>query len=64
VTRIVYDLCGLAEIASRLGVSVQRVDQLAKLDDFPEPVARLASGRVWLTDDIRAWAKTVGREMT
>jgi prophage regulatory protein len=46
---------GAHEIRDMLGVSRQRVYQLAGQPGFPKPVATLAQGKVWLTDDIRAW---------
>jgi predicted DNA-binding transcriptional regulator AlpA len=47
-----------------LGVSRQRVHQLTEEDSsFPKPVAELATGRVWETSDIEAWAKATGREI-
>ena len=50
-------LVGLSEIASMLGVSRQRAGQLVRdYDDFPPPVAELASGRIWETDAVEAWA--------
>jgi prophage regulatory protein len=55
------DLVGLTEIAEMLGVSAQRVDQLARRDDFPEPVAVLAAGRIWRRGDIERWARGTGR---
>jgi prophage regulatory protein len=55
------DLVGLTEIAEMLGVSAQRVDQLARRDDFPEPVAVLAAGRIWRLGDIERWAESTGR---
>jgi prophage regulatory protein len=55
------DLVGLTEIAELLGVSRQRVDQLAAGDDFPEPIAVLAAGRIWNCSDIEAWARRNGR---
>jgi Prophage CP4-57 regulatory protein (AlpA). len=54
-------LMGLTEIAELLGVSTQRVDQLAATDDFPEPFAILAAGRIWTRADIEGWAKRTGR---
>jgi predicted DNA-binding transcriptional regulator AlpA len=54
-------LIGAAEIAAILGVSRQRVDQLAKADDFPPPVVEIAAGRVWSRDDVEAWARATGR---
>jgi hypothetical protein len=26
-------------------------------DDFPEPLGRIAAGRVWLQADVETWAK-------
>lgn len=52
----VLDLMGAAEIGRLLGVSRQRVQQLVNTDGFPPPVAVLDMGKVWLADDIRAWA--------
>ncbi|GIF14136.1 hypothetical protein Ate01nite_41680 [Actinoplanes teichomyceticus] len=46
---------GAGEIAKRLGLSRQRVQQLAERDDWPEPFDELAMGRVWLISDIEAW---------
>ena len=46
-----------------LGVSKQRVTQLAKADDFPAPVAVLAAGPVWETADVDRWARAKGRVM-
>lgn len=51
-------LVGLTEIASMLGVTRQRAGQLVRdYDDFPPPVAELASGRVWETTAVETWAK-------
>ena len=47
---------GMAEIQHRLGdISRQRVYQLTRRPDFPEPLAVLAQGPVWLADDVDAW---------
>jgi len=54
-------LLGAQEIADLLGVSRQRVQQLASGSDFPAPLADLAQGRVWDGDAVRAWAKSHGR---
>ncbi|AEV85931.1 regulator [Actinoplanes sp. SE50] len=48
---------GAGEIAKRLGLSRQRVQQLAERDDFPSPFDELAMGRVWLIPDIEAWIR-------
>lgn len=54
-------LMGTTEIAELLGVSRQRVSQLAASDTFPEPVARLAAGPIWKRVDIVRWARETGR---
>ena len=50
------ELMGAAEVARLLGVSRQRVNQLAQTDSFPSPVAILDAGRIWLAGDVQAWA--------
>ncbi|GIF03396.1 hypothetical protein Asi03nite_09340 [Actinoplanes siamensis] len=45
------------EIAKRLGLSRQRVQQLAERDDWPEPFDELSMGRVWLISDIETWIR-------
>jgi prophage regulatory protein len=49
---------GAHEIRDLLGVSRQRVYQLARRSDFPEPIAILAQGKVWLVSEIEAWIGT------
>ncbi|GAA2706130.1 helix-turn-helix transcriptional regulator [Actinoplanes palleronii] len=51
----VLRLVGAREIATRLGRSRQRIQQLAEQDDFPEPFQELAMGRVWWEHDIEDW---------
>ncbi len=46
---------GAGEIAKRLGLSRQRVQQLAERDDWPVPFDELAMGRVWRIEDIEEW---------
>lgn len=46
---------GAGEIAKRLGLSRQRVQQLSERDDWPVPYDELAMGRVWLKSDIELW---------
>ena len=56
------DLVGVSEIADMLTVTRQRVDKISRTDpSFPEPVAELHAGRIWLRKDVHAWAVTVGR---
>lgn len=49
------DLVGSAEIAAMLGVSRQRVDQLASAEGFPRPIADLSAGRIWARSAVEAW---------
>ena len=47
---------GSAEIRHALGdVSRQRVYAITSRRDFPEPVAVLEMGNVWLAEDVEAW---------
>lgn len=48
-------LAGAHEVRDLLGVSRQRVYQLAARPDFPKPVAVLAQGKIWLIGDIEEW---------
>jgi predicted DNA-binding transcriptional regulator AlpA len=53
---------GVTEVRELLGVSRQRVHQIIRDHaDFPEPVAELASGRIWLRSDVERWARREGR---
>jgi predicted DNA-binding transcriptional regulator AlpA len=47
----------MAEIKNRLNVCRQRVQQLARRDDFPEPYQELIMGRVWLESEVEAWIR-------
>jgi predicted DNA-binding transcriptional regulator AlpA len=55
------DLVGLTEIADMLGVSRQRVHQLAATEAFPAPEAEVSAGRLWKRAVIEKWAKATGR---
>jgi prophage regulatory protein len=56
------DLVGVTEVRELLDVSRQRVHQIIRDNpSFPEPVAELAAGRIWLRKDVEAWAKAAGR---
>lgn len=50
-------LLRLVEIARYLGVSKQRVHQLADGQGFPRPAKRLPSGRLWEAFAIDEWAR-------
>jgi predicted DNA-binding transcriptional regulator AlpA len=56
---------GLAEVAETLGVSRQRVYEIRAREDFPKPIAALASGPVWLRANlnrfIASWERRPGR---
>jgi hypothetical protein len=56
------DLVGLTEIATMLGVSRQRVDQLSRdVEGFPAPVGEISAGRIWERADVEQWARETGR---
>lgn len=51
-------LVGVAEIAEKLGVSRQRVNQIVQTHyDFPTPLAELSAGRIWRLRDVEKWIK-------
>ena len=57
------DLVGISEIGEMLGVSRQRVDKLSRTaPEFPEPVAEIRAGRIWLESEVQDWMKRVGRD--
>ena len=49
-------LVGVAEAAAILGWDKRRVITYVDRGRFPEPLARLAGGRVWRREDVQAWA--------
>ena len=56
-------MLGPSELMQLLGVSRQRVTQLAAHRDFPRPRYVLAMGSIWALDDIQAWADRRGRTL-
>jgi predicted DNA-binding transcriptional regulator AlpA len=52
------DLAGLAEIAKLLGVHKRTAQKYIDREDFPQPIGRLAGGRVWLRTDVEEWGRT------
>ena len=57
-------LMGAHEIRVRLGgVSRQRAYQITSRADFPKPVADLAQGKVWATEDVEAWMRVHRRDI-
>jgi hypothetical protein len=55
--QILPTLAGVAEAASIMGWDKRRVITYVDRGSFPEPVQALASGRVWLRDDIERFAR-------
>jgi hypothetical protein len=53
----VPSLAGVAEAAAIMGWDKRRVITYIDRGAFPEPVAALASGRVWRRADVEAFAK-------
>ncbi|MBB5112803.1 hypothetical protein ACGF5H_06320 [Micromonospora chalcea] len=52
------ELVGAAEIRVMLGgISKQRVYVITSNRNFPEPVADLVQGKVWLKSDVQEWIK-------
>jgi hypothetical protein len=53
------------EVAEALGVSGQRVYEIAELEDFPAPIVRLKAGPVWqrsaLARFMSSWRRQAGR---
>lgn len=44
------------EVRMRLGgISRQRVYAITSHRNFPEPVAELAAGKIWRTEDVERW---------
>jgi hypothetical protein len=50
-------LVGVAEAAEILGWDKRRVITYVDRGRFPEPLARLAGGRVWRREDVEAWGR-------
>lgn len=59
-----HDLVGAAEAALVLGVSRQRVGQLAERPDFPAPIARLSAGPVWTRVSVEVFDQSWSRKIT
>jgi predicted DNA-binding transcriptional regulator AlpA len=47
---------GVDEIGKWFGISRRHVRQLISRADWPEPYEVLAMGKIWLREDIEAWA--------
>jgi hypothetical protein len=53
---VVPDVVGVAEAAEIMGWDKRRVVTYIDRGSFPEPVTSLASGRIWLREDVEAYA--------
>ena len=53
---VIPSIEGVAEAAEILGWDKRRVITYLSRGSFPEPLASLASGRIWLREDIEAFA--------
>ena len=58
-----HRLVGRAELRKLFGVSHTRTIQIAAREDFPPPADELSVGKIWLLDDVVAWAETTGRTL-
>jgi hypothetical protein len=56
VVEVVPSLAGVAEVAAIMGWDKRRVITYVNRGSFPEPLAALASGRVWRRQDVEAYA--------
>ncbi|WP_254909632.1 helix-turn-helix transcriptional regulator [Micromonospora sp. NBS 11-29] len=45
------------EVQNMLGVSRTRAYQITNSKTFPDPVAVLSVGRIWLTEDVKRWIR-------
>lgn len=55
------ELVGVAETAKRLGLTPERVRQLARARQMPPPAGRLGRQDVWRWQDLASWAAATGR---
>jgi hypothetical protein len=53
---VVPELVGVSEAAEIMGWDKRRVITYIDRGHFPEPIASLAGGRVWLREDVEAYA--------
>lgn len=53
---VVPDVVGVAEAAEIMGWDKRRVVTYIDRGSFPEPITALASGRIWLREDVQVYA--------
>jgi hypothetical protein len=54
---VVPELVGVAEAADIMGWDKRRVITYIDRGHFPEPIAALAGGRIWLREEVEAYAE-------
>ena len=54
---VVPTLAGVAEAAEIMGWDKRRVITYIDRGQFPEPITWLASGRIWLREDVETYAQ-------
>ncbi|MEX0984265.1 MAG: hypothetical protein WD096_04370 [Actinomycetota bacterium] len=54
---VVPDLVGVAEAAEIMGWDKRRVITYIDRGHFPDPIAALAGGRIWLREDVETYAE-------
>ena len=54
---VIPAVAGVAEAAEILGWDKRRVITYLNRGSFPEPITALASGRIWLREDLEAYAR-------
>ena len=54
---VVPQIVGVAEAAEIMGWDKRRVVTYLDRGQFPEPLTSLASGRIWLREDVEAYAE-------
>ena len=57
MVEVVPQIAGVAEAAEIMGWDKRRVVTYLDRGTFPEPLTSLASGRIWLREDLEAFAK-------
>ena len=55
---VIPQVVGVAEAAEIMGWDKRRVITYIDRGSFPEPLTTLASGRIWLREDVEAYART------
>ncbi len=53
---VLPDVVGVAEAAEIMGWDKRRVVTYIDRGSFPEPITALASGRIWLREDVQTYA--------